>query len=186
MAHYPSQEPSWPVCAMHPGPTTECWALSALVQYTSPQARAELASAKRLLARSWWLTCLASNGTCGATHKASLRCRLTILHRERTRGLSSTVERYCRLLFPTLCFLTFKNLQHFSLFHFSLTKLSRLFSDSSHFVPQLGKSPRLHSPFESRYFLHLTHNFILASLSDWNFHHDHISWHACFDHAAMD
>jgi len=116
-------------------PSTKLWALWSNTQ-ASP-ASAELASTKRLLACSWWLTCLVCSGT---THEVFLRGHLTILHRECTRGLLSMVGRHCRLPFPTLRFLTFETLQHFTLFHFSPSKLSRLFLDSLHLIPLLGVS----------------------------------------------
>ena len=79
--------------------------------------------------------------------------------------------RHCGLPFPTLCFLTFETLQHFTLFHFSPSKLSCLFSDSLHLLPQPGKSPRLHSLFESRYLLQLmTMYWHHLTLSLWSYY----------------
>jgi len=71
----------------------------------------------------------------GRVHKTFMRGHLTILHRERTRGLLSMVGSHCRLPFPTLRFLMFKNSSTFCTISFipyeALAPLLRLFAPPS-------------------------------------------------------
>ena len=53
--------------------STEFWVLLSSTQ--GPEARAELASMKRLLDTPWWLTCLVGSGACSATYETFLRGR---------------------------------------------------------------------------------------------------------------
>jgi len=75
--------------------------MSALVQYTTPQARAELASAKRLLACTGGLRVNLAMGRHGTTHKAFLRWDFTILNWERTRDLFIDGGKALSLVFPS-------------------------------------------------------------------------------------
>jgi len=126
----PGPKPSWPAWDKCWAPTSEHWALSDLVSTQAPQARAEIASTKRLSTVPWCLTSLVGSGTRGATHKAFLSIRFTTLQHRRTRSLSSTTRIYCRLPFPTVGFITFEtsSFSHCSIsFYKAFTPLLKFF-----------------------------------------------------------
>ena len=169
-----AQKPSWLVCDRCQGQSSvEFWALWSSTQV--PQSRAKFASVKGLLARPWRLTGPSCSGGYGTTHETPLRWHLTILHHECTRGFSSTVGKKCRLPFSPSFYLMFENPQHFSLFYFSFTKLSRLSQTlcTSFFnLENLLASTRSLNRCTS---FHSTHDYVLASFSNWRFYYDHIA-----------